>query len=67
MKRWLALDELDYETVDALFVQALAAHPPASSDKWSGRDRAVMMEWAGLIRVELEVRLNAREPLRKRA
>lgn len=65
MKRWLALDDLDQATVLDLFMQAIIAHP-----KIPGTDshvRGGMMEFAGLIKVELEVRLNSKEPLRKRA
>jgi len=62
--RWLALDRLDAQTVEELFCQAVIAHPKVRGS--DGHVMLGMMEFAELVTVELEGRLNAREPLRER-
>lgn len=56
--RWLALDDLDLETVSALFKQAVIAHPKIPGT--SSHVDAGMLEFAALLKAELEGRLNAR-------
>jgi hypothetical protein len=57
--RWLALDRLDAQTVEELFCQAVIAHPKVHGS--DGHVMLGMMEFAELVTVELETRLNSRE------
>lgn len=48
----LILPALSLRTVDALFVQAIATHPQTTGGRWGEREKAVMEEFAELIRAE---------------
>lgn len=61
----IVLDTLDFETVDALFVQAITTHPKRGDE--ASRGRAIMMEFAQLLRLEHEGRVNARHGRSTRA
>jgi hypothetical protein len=48
----VVLPALDFDTVDALFLQAIATHPQTKGGHWGSREKAVMLEFAELIRAE---------------